>query len=77
MVYALIQARYLHRLANTKIQFVKLNWHFFKRGRLIPYINDIFKKVYNIDVMDNPLDCIFSRINYIQINEPKSRFCQF
>ena len=74
---ALIQARYLHRISNTKIQFIKLNWHFFKRGRLIPYITNVFKNVYNIDVLDNPMDCVMSRINYIQIHEPKSRYCQF
>ena len=73
----LIQIKYLQRLMGSKVRLFKVNWHFIKRGRFISYVSKVFKDVYNVEVFGNPLDCIISRIHYVQLNEPRSRYCQF
>ena len=73
---ALTQCRYLNRLLRTNNAIIKTNMPFFKEGLFFKNVLHSFKDNYNVDILDNDEDIIYSRIMWVQTHEER-RHCTF
>ena len=64
-----IQTKYLNRLINSKHEIVLINNYFVKHGRLAKHLMEILKQKYHVNLYDNDIDAIISRIQWMQANE--------
>ena len=71
---AWIQVKYLFRLIKSSNPILKYNKIYILAGYFSKHIQNVVKKNYNIDILDNDMQAIFSRIMWIQRNEPRSAF---
>ena len=64
-----IQAKYLNRLIKSNHEIVILNNYFVKQGRLANHILEILKQKYQVNLYENDIDAVISRIHWVQANE--------
>ena len=69
----LIQAKYLHRMLQHHHPLINLNLVFLKNGLFFRQVYENFVNMYNMNIYDNKIDCVKSRINYVQAHEDHSR----
>ena len=74
---SLVQARYINSLIKKNNPILKMNISIIKNCHSFSFICKYFNNLYNINVLDNPIDIIISRINWTQLHEPRSRYCNF
>ena len=68
---AQLQARYLKRMLKSKHPLIRLNIPFLKQGLLLPYVFDIFKTKYNVDIYANDSDILNARVGWVQRHEER------
>ena len=52
-----------------------LKYYFRYRSNILNYCSDIFRRKYNIvNILENDLDALKSRIKFVQNNEPRSNY---
>ncbi len=68
---ALIQARYLHRLINSKVCIIKSNIPLLYKGNLLRSVLKQFENKYSIDVTKYDLNTITARIKWVQRHETR------
>ena len=64
-----IQTKYLNRLIKSNHEIVILNNYFVKQGRLANHILEILKQKYQVNLYENDIDAVISRIHWVQANE--------
>ena len=73
----LCQVRYMHKIfknSNHIFTFYKTR---LKTGIFFNHVDYVFRNKYNINVFRTPLDVTISRICWVQLHEPRSRFCKY
>ena len=68
---ALTQARYCKRLLNLHNPIMRHNIPFIKEGSLMQHTINHFRHVYSVDVLDEDLDVLTSRVHWVQRHEER------
>ena len=70
---ALHQARFIKRLRFTKSSLFLLNFYHFSSGCLFSSVLNFFDDTYKVNILNNDIDVIQSRIQWVQLHEPYSQ----
>ena len=62
-------SKYRNRLINSNHETLIINNHFVEQGRLAKHILEILKQKYQVNLYDNDIDAVISRIHWVQANE--------
>ena len=68
---ALVQARFFHRLMNSKVSTIRYNFPFLYNGNILSSLVKSFNDVYSIDLSKYDMDIIKARIGWVQRHEPR------
>ena len=74
---ALIQARFLKRIIRSQNPLIKYNYYNLVNGYAIKSIVEMFTSKYEINILQEDMDVILSRIVWVQKHENRSGPCLF
>ena len=74
---SVIQARYIKSIISKNNPLFNMNLPIIKNSHSFLFICKYFNDLYNINALDTPIDIVISRINWVQLHEPRSRYCSF
>ena len=74
---SLTQLQYFLKVDQCTNKFFILNKSIFKYGQFYNHLSSTFKDTYNVNFNRLTLDSLVSRVNFVQIHEPRSRFCSY
>lgn len=74
---ALVQARYCKRLLRSPNPIIRCNMSDIKAGFFMQYVIKCFKNVYEVNVLEENLDVLTSRIEWVQRHEDRRGPCIF
>ena len=66
-----IQARYFKRVFNSDNDILKLCSPYLRKGYLLKAFTETFNEKYECDLWSNSLDCLQSRISWVQRHESR------
>ena len=64
-----VQVKYLNRLLNSNHDILLINNYFVRHGNLANHLIEILKQKYQVNLYENDIDAIISRIHWVQANE--------